>query len=58
MNYLPDFKIPIEDRHAADFWLDEWDSRFRETNDHAFRETADAMRGYIDQHFDDAGDME
>ena len=49
----PDFTIPIEDRWAADFWLDEWYARYRETNDHAFKEAADAMRLYIDRNFDE-----
>jgi hypothetical protein len=49
----PDFKIPIADEHEAEFWLDEWNYRFGETGDHAFKEQAQAMREYIDWNFDD-----
>lgn len=49
---LPDFKLPIEDKNAAYFWLREWDDRFRETKDHAFKEMADAMRLYITHNFE------
>ena len=47
----PDFKIPIEDADAAQFWWDEWVARFQQTNDHAFKEQAEAMSRYIDRHF-------
>lgn len=53
---LPDFKIPIEDRSAAEFWVNEWDWRFTATNDQAFREQALAMRRYIDLNFEDDDD--
>ena len=56
MKLLPDFKLPIEDEHAANFWLDEWDDRFRQTSDHAFKEMADEMRKYIARHFDTEDD--
>ena len=49
---LPDFSIPIEDEHAAQWWWDEWTDRFRQTNDHAFKEAAEAMSHYIDRHLD------
>ena len=52
MSY-PDFKLPIEDRWAAEFWLDEWWERFNQTRDHAFKESADEMRRYIERNFDD-----
>lgn len=48
----PNFILPIEDKNSAYFWLREWDERFRETKDHAFKETADAMRVYITRNFD------
>lgn len=51
---LPDFKIPIADEHEAQFWWDEWATRFSQTDDQAFKEQAEAMSHYIDAHFDDA----
>jgi hypothetical protein len=58
MSEYPDFKIPIEDRHAAEFWWDEWATRFRETEDHAFKEQAVAMSHYIDSTWDDEENYE
>lgn len=52
----PDFKLPVDDKNAAEFWLDEWDRRFRETKDYAFKESADEMRKYISDHFPDEED--
>ena len=52
---LPDFRIPIDDRHAADFWFTEWVARFSQTKDHAFKEAYEEMQRYIDEHFDDEG---
>jgi hypothetical protein len=48
---LPDFRIEIPDRDAADFWLDEFQTRWHQTNDHAFKEQADAMETYIANHW-------
>lgn len=55
---LPDFKIPIDDEAAAHFWLEEWDNRFQQTRDHAFKETADAMRRYMLLNFDPDEEVE
>jgi hypothetical protein len=52
LSEFPDFKLPIDDRWSAEFWLDEWIERFEASGDHAFKEQADAMRKYIDRHFD------
>lgn len=58
MTFPPDFKLPIEDRHAAEWWLDEWWSAYRTSKDEAFRDAARAMQRYIDINFDDVGDEE
>lgn len=50
---LPDFRIPIEDQHAAEWWWQEWEDRYRATNDEAFKEQAEAMEQFIVMHFDD-----
>jgi len=52
----PDFRILIEDLHAAEFWLLEWNDRYQATNDEAFKEQADEMRRYIYTHFTEWGD--
>ena len=48
-----DFNIGIEDRHAAEFWLQEWWDRFHATNDSAFKEQAEAMGEFISLKFED-----
>ncbi len=52
MALLPDFRIPIDDKHAAEFWRQEWWDRYHQTHDLAFREAAEAMGRYMDTHFD------
>lgn len=51
-----DFLLPIDDENAARFWLMEWDNRFHQTKDYAFKEAANAMRLYIARHFDKGGE--
>lgn len=48
----PDFKLPIEDAHAAEFWWDEFVTRYQQTHDEAFKEAAERMSRYIDRNFD------
>ena len=52
----PDFKVPIGDAHEAQWLLDEWEDRFRQTQDYGFRELADLMRVYIETWFTDNDD--
>ena len=47
------FVIQIEDRHAAEFWLQEWEDRYTQTKDGAFREQAELMRGWITNRWPD-----
>jgi hypothetical protein len=49
----PDFKLPIDDLNAAEFWLFEWRHRFTQTQDVAFQESADEMKKYIADNFED-----
>ena len=49
---LPTFAFPIgEDRHDAEWWLNEFETRFEETQDYAFKEAADLLREYIKEVF-------
>jgi hypothetical protein len=52
LSEFPEFKLPIADRHEAEFWLFEWRYRLAVTRDLVFKEQVDAMRKYIDRHFD------
>jgi hypothetical protein len=52
----PNLELPIEDRHAAEWWRDHFAEQFIETNDFAFKEARDTTTDFIDRYFDEEDD--
>ena len=53
----PALLLPIDDRNAAEFWMNEWRQRFAETNDYAFKEAIDALQYFMDTQLGDEDDL-
>ncbi len=57
MTYRVNFVLDIPDRHAAEFWLEEWQYRYQQTRDGAFKDSADEMELYINRRWPELGEV-
>ena len=53
---LPNLELPIEDRHAAEWWRDQFEDLHHSTGDGAYEEARTIAAQYVALHFPDYDD--